>query len=62
MWLRLALALAASTVLFAGPKPAVSSRSAAGCCCAAPTLAATPLGRVSLSGSPVNVILNGDTA
>src|SRR5438045_8131033 len=62
MWLRLALALAASTVLFAGPKPAVSSRSAAGCCSAAPTLAATPLGSVSLSGSPVNVILNGDTA
>jgi hypothetical protein len=61
----------ASTILFfalalavarPGARRAVPSRSAGGCCSAAATLAATPLGSVSFTGGAVNVILNGTTA
>ena len=61
----------ASTILFfalalavarPGARRGVPSRSASGCCSAAATLAATPLGSVSFAGGAVNVILNGTTA
>src|SRR5882762_6236440 len=63
---KFALALTVSAIVLSiahsSPRREAPLRSSRGCCSAAASLPATPLGSVSLSGGSVNVILNGDTA